>query len=256
MNRLKAKNAKFKTKQPRQRQNSFDQGTNKNTWIRNFAMVPNTELLTIPETDRDKLRTEALSTTRQRGRDDIKPLNIIQKKASEGLTSMPSDRSRAGLIGSYRSTVGYNENTNGEETTVTLASARRRDDKLDSYRAMHDGGFNGNLSPGEPEKIIEAEEEDKGDDGFSLFLEDIRPLSARRANSLNAIPDPKPSELPLILESESNKENSRLEASEMMTSPTLDASTTQQCLICFDKTPDAVFMECGHGGNVIDFIGL
>ena len=28
-----------------------------------------------------------------------------------------------------------------------------------------------------------------------------------------------------------------------------DTSMTQQCLICFDKAPDAVFMECGHGGK-------
>lgn len=24
--------------------------------------------------------------------------------------------------------------------------------------------------------------------------------------------------------------------------------STANCLICFDKTPDSVFMECGHGG--------
>ncbi len=28
-----------------------------------------------------------------------------------------------------------------------------------------------------------------------------------------------------------------------------DLSVKQECLICFDKAPDAVFMECGHGGN-------
>ena len=27
--------------------------------------------------------------------------------------------------------------------------------------------------------------------------------------------------------------------------------TGTTCLICFDKPPDAVFMECGHGGNII-----
>jgi len=27
-----------------------------------------------------------------------------------------------------------------------------------------------------------------------------------------------------------------------------DVSMKQECLICFDKAPDAVFMECGHGG--------
>ena len=24
--------------------------------------------------------------------------------------------------------------------------------------------------------------------------------------------------------------------------------SVQNCLICYDKPPDAVFMECGHGG--------
>ncbi len=27
--------------------------------------------------------------------------------------------------------------------------------------------------------------------------------------------------------------------------------TVGNCLICFDKEPDAVYMTCGHGGNEI-----
>ena len=40
-------------------------------------------------------------------------------------------------------------------------------------------------------------------------------------------------------------------AAEVKTNPAganVEKSVTQ-CLICFDKPPDAVFMECGHGGN-------
>ena len=28
--------------------------------------------------------------------------------------------------------------------------------------------------------------------------------------------------------------------------------SVMNCLICFDKPPDAVFMECGHGGVCYD----
>ena len=45
--------------------------------------------------------------------------------------------------------------------------------------------------------------------------------------------------------------------------PSGDNSMTQQCLICFDTQPDAVFMDCGHGGKrifvrieVILFLGV
>lgn len=27
-----------------------------------------------------------------------------------------------------------------------------------------------------------------------------------------------------------------------------DRSVVNSCLICFDKSPDSVFMDCGHGG--------
>ncbi len=29
--------------------------------------------------------------------------------------------------------------------------------------------------------------------------------------------------------------------------------TVNSCLICFDKSPNAVFMDCGHGGKFIPF---
>lgn len=29
-------------------------------------------------------------------------------------------------------------------------------------------------------------------------------------------------------------------------------NSNQNCLVCFDKAPDAVFMMCGHGGVCYD----
>ena len=31
--------------------------------------------------------------------------------------------------------------------------------------------------------------------------------------------------------------------------PMMDIGDDNVCLVCYDHTPDAVFMECGHGGN-------
>jgi hypothetical protein len=41
------------------------------------------------------------------------------------------------------------------------------------------------------------------------------------------------------------------ESGDVSISQRLDKSLVN-CLICFDKTPDSVFMECGHGGNKND----
>ena len=48
---------------------------------------------------------------------------------------------------------------------------------------------------------------------------------------------------------------------EMKPSPRIDInenkfenSSVNTCLICFDRTPDSVFMECGHGGFLIKII--
>ena len=32
-----------------------------------------------------------------------------------------------------------------------------------------------------------------------------------------------------------------------------DKSMVGACLICFDKSPDSVFMDCGHGGKTFYF---
>lgn len=33
----------------------------------------------------------------------------------------------------------------------------------------------------------------------------------------------------------------------------ISEKSVANCLICFDKTPDCVFMDCGHGGKFIIF---
>lgn len=71
------------------------------------------------------------------------------------------------------------------------------------------------------------------------------PTSRRRGQSLHLMPGAQIPGLSEIAESPSFKENSRTETG---ASPTHEVSGVPQCLICFDKQPDAVFMECGHGG--------
>jgi hypothetical protein len=71
------------------------------------------------------------------------------------------------------------------------------------------------------------------------------PITRRRGQSLHLLPGAQIPGLSEIAESPSFKENSRTDAG---ASPTHEVSGVQQCLICFDKQPDAVFMECGHGG--------
>ena len=49
--------------------------------------------------------------------------------------------------------------------------------------------------------------------------------------------------------SKTNMQNSKPEMQSPHTINNTDRSVAS-CLICFDKTPDAVFMECGHGGKL------
>lgn len=53
------------------------------------------------------------------------------------------------------------------------------------------------------------------------------------------------------------------ETEKYMNSPTIqdnlnksnlgDRSVVNACLICFDKSPDSVFMDCGHGGIFLQY---
>ena len=63
------------------------------------------------------------------------------------------------------------------------------------------------------------------------------PSSTRAISLMEAITSPKV------------QESAKIEYPQGLQSPTSDASNAVQCLICFDNLPDAVFMECGHGGN-------
>jgi hypothetical protein len=48
--------------------------------------------------------------------------------------------------------------------------------------------------------------------------------------------------------SQVNKETAGGNENEENLNESLKEKSTQNCLICFDNQPDAVFMDCGHGG--------
>lgn len=227
----------------------------------------NSELLTIPETDRDKLRTELTGRTTRRDF-DMKPLNLHQKKVSEisnfGLT-LATDRSRGGLLASsHRSTVNFQSGdfSNTEEGGGLASSRRERySDKLDSHRSPREreNTIPPYLQIEEQgnEDIPEDEREENNAESGGLpkvtEIEETPPVAAtqRLVRSFAVLPSSYAYENGLHETSQisSQHNNSKLEGSEMITSPTGgDVSGVQQCLICFDNPPDAVFMECGHGG--------
>lgn len=50
--------------------------------------------------------------------------------------------------------------------------------------------------------------------------------------------------------SKSNNDTFQTETKNTPRSLSLNQSV-MNCLVCYDKTPDAVLMECGHGGNLL-----
>ena len=164
--------------------------------------------------------------------------------------SQGTDRSRAGLLSvSQRSTVNFpsGEYNNTEDTNAGgFTTTRRRNadgEKIDSPRPQYESNIPNGMAQLSQNRVMSEAESIKNN---GLFDVEEAPRSRRRGNSMVILPQF--SDLPEICESASNKENSRIEASELVTSPTMELSGVQQCLICFDRQPDAVFMDCGHGG--------
>jgi len=71
----------------------------------------------------------------------------------------------------------------------------------------------------------------------------------RRVQSMQDVSPTQVISLSEALESPRVKESAREPNVAPIKSPTSDSSAAVQCLICFDNAPDAVFMECGHGGK-------
>jgi len=79
----------------------------------------------------------------------------------------------------------------------------------------------------------------------------------RRIQSLQVVPKPMYVTLgsPQGFEgdNEASIASSKNDVSESIKEPPKGLSSSQsmeqKCLVCFDKDPDAVFLECGHGGN-------
>ena len=210
-----------------------------------LGLTSNGDLNTIPETDREKIELTARGV---RPPLHVKPLNLVKKLSetnSLGLTSQPSDRSRVGLLLSSTRSGLISENfTSGGQSSPTALSNRFREtlgSPLSIFRnpspkmEMDEGG----QTERDIRAIIDDEDEPKV-------------VTRRRANSLIIIPEVVQFGNEEITEHPEVKEVSKLEISEIMTNPLNEGSAVQNCLICFDNAPDAVFMECGHGGKYLN----
>jgi len=78
---------------------------------------------------------------------------------------------------------------------------------------------------------------------------DLPTFKHRRVNSMQYFTSARAISLMEAVTSPKVRESARIDIPEGIKSPTSDTSNAAQCLICFDNLPDAVFMECGHGGN-------
>ena len=234
------------------RKNSLDSmGSKKPSWLPEVELQSNGDLNTILETDREKIELTARNV---KPKLNVKPLNLGLKKLSEitslGLTSQPSDRSRANLIlSSTRSGLNLaSENyfISGQSSPTVVSSRCKKSDRFEesisSPLSIHRN----------PSTKIEADDGSQTEREIQEILEDEeipQPLTKRRANSLIIIPEAVHFDIEGITEAPEVKEVSKIDLSGMITSPAGEASAVQTCLICFDNGPDAVFMECGHGGR-------
>ena len=207
----------------------------------------NNDLAVVQETNRDNLGTDR-TMTNDKPKPRMRPLNLSRRLPEfGGIGSQNSDRSRAGLISSQRTTVNFGEITGFHDESVNPGTTTRRvrdqdgeEEKIPSVilDAM-------NRKEESPEKrrssLNQIPEEDN-------IYEKTMKYHKRRGNSMYLAPGTAFPGIYETLETSSNMGASKIENLETVTSPGIEQSANQQCLICFDKGTDAVFMECGHGG--------
>jgi hypothetical protein len=214
----------------------------------------NNDLAVVPETNRDNLRTDRTTSntlTSDRTKPRMRPLNLGRRLPEFGsIGSQYSDRSRAGLISSHRTTVNFGEITGFHDESVNPGTSTRRvkDQDQDGEEERIPSVILDAMSrkEGSPEKerasLNQIPEEDN-------IYENTMKHHKRRGNSMFLAPGTAFAGIYETLETSSNMGTSKIENLEtVVTSPGIEQSGNQQCLICFDKGTDAVFMECGHGG--------
>ncbi len=216
----------------------------------------NNDLAVVPETNRDDIKTDRTTNTltTDRPRPRMRPLNLGRRLPEFGsIGSQYSDRSRAGLMSSQRTTVNFGEITGFHDESVNPGTTTRR---------VKDPDQDGEEEERIPSVILDAMSRKEGSpekerERSSLnqipeednIHENTMKYHKRRGHSMYIAPGTTFPGIYETLETSSNMGTSKMENLEtVVTSPGIEQSGNQQCLICFDKGTDAVFMECGHGG--------
>lgn len=232
-------------------------GNQKQLWSPERGLVSNADLNTILETEREKIELTARSI---KPKLNVKPLDLGLKKFPEngsnlGLISQPSDRSRVGLLlsstrsGLYLASENY---FNNEQTSPALSNRwNKRSDKYEESISSPLSILRNTSNKVEGEAEAEADDGGQTAREIKKIFEDDEPpkTTKRRANSLVIIPEAAHFDAEEVTENPEVKEGSKMDLSELVTNPAGEVSAVQNCLICFDNGPDAVFMECGHGGK-------
>jgi len=251
----KSKSKKQKHTKSHQRKCSMDSIQVKKDFNTGDAFNPGmTDLATVLETNRDNLKTDRTipnNTLANNPKQRMRPLNLGRRLPEFGsFGSQMSDRSRAGLISTQRTTVNFGEITGFHDETANggMSTRRENEEKIPSVildiqaAAAAAQNFNARTPEEEPQtnSLNQIPEEENHENSFKYIK--------RRGNSMHLAAGTYFPGINETFETSSNMEASKLENLETVTSPGIEQSTAQQCLICFDKPTDAVFMECGHGG--------
>lgn len=253
----------------KRRQNSMDFINAKG--VQYTSNTTGINLLTVHETDADRTRTnvdcsntsrfgqrtdkgrELLESMRDRtGVSGIIPSGIITSKTDRFLTGLqdgggyePRERDLSPLTSNDSYMWQMSKDTDAplkftKRQTKRDVSPNRLEISTTPLNAMNASNFlTSDVSPTRTPDV----------------LEDIHEIPApipklhRRVQSLQTTPVNRIMSLSNIIDSP--KVSFRNDLPDPLISPSSNASAAAQCLICFDHPPDAVFMDCGHGGNIV-----
>jgi len=240
-------------------------------------------LLTVPETDAERTRTNIdnssntsrfglrtdkgkdllLSMTDRNGVSGIIPSGLITSKTDRFYNSareghhMERDKDYSPLT----SNDSYLLAQISKDTDGQFSAFRKNDKNPDMFRNSPTFNLpttdasphlrNPDISPLANMDVSPLKIPDRRGDEEGLELPTFN-KNHRRINSMQNISANKMFSLFEAIESPKVRDSVRIEFDPPIISPKSDASQAVQCLICFDNPPDAVFMECGHGGNLFE----
>jgi len=274
-------NARAGVKLSKRRQNSVDY-----LKLRNMSQVGNTStsplnLLTVPETDADRTKTnnngDWSNTSRfglrtDKGKDlllSMSDRNGVSGIIPSGLITSKTDRyinsARDNNVVDHRDK-DYSPLTSNDSYLLGQIS-RDTDGQFSAFRKGDKNPDNLRNSPNFNLPTSDASPHLANPDNSPLHNVDVSPLKIpdRRGDEeglelptfnkhhrrINSNPNLSPNKMFSLfeaIESPKVRDSVRIEYDPPIISPKSDASQAVQCLICFDNPPDAVFMECGHGG--------